>query len=160
MSSTPSKPKEGGKQTVISSYFSQPSGAQSSPAQRPFSRKSSSPIDLTSDNEELPLVKKRKTTHVFSEAQPRDIFERPNGSSDAASMEQYRFGTQASGQSQNPQREAAQRDRHERAKRILLSGINVLDRPTQHDEHDAEDDSDDEPESSGVVAPTYYSMFP
>lgn len=148
-SGSPSKSKSNATagQTVISSYFSQVPSAQSSPARRHARQRSDSPIDLTQDDGDVPPAKKRKTVGdvVASQTPSRlNAAQTSQRSRGAAVVEQYRLGSQVSSQPRSPDKESERRERHEKAKRILLSGSNILDRSTQQDDDDAQADTDDE----------------
>lgn len=158
-----------GNQTMLSSYFSQPPGStQSSPSRRQQTtgQRSSSPIDLTVASDEERPAKRRKviesplpTKSLLSQRDTDGNSHVPPQSKGPSVVDHYRFGSRVEPQSFSPAEERARLNRHERAKRILLSGQNVLDRQNSEErgEHDAEDDFDPDDEPSQPASPTKLS---
>ncbi|KAI0340128.1 DNA mismatch repair protein MSH3 [Trametopsis cervina] len=154
MPNTPIKPRAQPNQAVISSYFSQSASQPASPARRPAASNNSASIDLTNtSDEERPVKRRRKDEGPSNLFHERSVSARATQAAPSvattSAVEQYRFNAQST-QQPDQDKENTRRDRHERAKRILLSGQNVLDGAPRPDEVDPEDGSepeDDEPQA-------------
>ena len=137
------------KQSILSSYFSQPSGSSTHTSHRlaTAGQRSSSPIDLTNSLDEERPPKRRKLSNRPADtgkSQPeRNI---PLPTSKNSTIVQYRFGSQVSLQTLSAEEENARLRRHEQARRLLLSDHNVLDRQgsKEQGEHDASDPEEEE----------------
>lgn len=139
------------KQSILSSYFSQPSGSSthtsSSHRLATAGQRSSSPIDLTNSLDEERPSKRRKVSDRPADTGKSQLERNtPRLASKNSTIVQYRFGSQVSSQTLSAEAENARLRRHERAKRLLLSDHNVLDRQgsKEQGEHDASDPEEEE----------------
>ncbi|KAI0086630.1 muts domain V-domain-containing protein [Irpex rosettiformis] len=157
----PKSPKSG-RQSMLSSYFSQSSPTHKQPVTA--GQRSSSPIDLTNASDgERPAKRRKKAVDDLANARKLPLqnagaqSQAPSLHNGLSAINQYRFGTQVPRQSFSAVEERARLRRHEQARRILLSNHNALDHQNsdEHGEYDAtEDDVDnDEEQSRSVPSP-------
>ena len=124
-------------QSTISSFFSQGSNAASArttSGSKSFTKRGSTPIDLTidsDDGEHPPPAKRQKTTTIASPFfTPRKnvppSLKAAQPSRNGGHAEQWRFDPSSPTRATQPIANEKQRSAHERAKRILLGGDGVF----------------------------------
>jgi DNA mismatch repair protein MSH3 len=151
------KSKYNATQSVLSSYFSQSVSGNTLPssakARQSVGQRSSSPVDLTAASDEERPMKRRKVVDASLLVTPSHVQDVQQAVL-PPTVDQYRFSTQPSTGVSDQERKKTRANRHERAKQILLSGLNVLDRAVDGEYLPEEQSDAEEPSqlASGAVA--------